>query len=98
MILEPINDNVVIKLTIEDSETISSGGLVISTNDNEIKPDRGTVVSVGTGRLTANGETVKLNVAKGEEVIFNRFAGTEIAYGEDKYLVLKESDILLKVK
>ena len=98
MKLEPINDNVVVKLPAVEKELRTDSGIVLGTNNGGSKPDRGVVVAVGEGRLTAAGETIPLKVKAGDEVIFNRFAGTEIIQGDDKYLVLKEIDILVKVK
>lgn len=98
MILQPINDNVVIKLPKVESEIKSNSGIVLGTNNGQAKPDRGTVVAVGEGRITADGKLIELKVKARDEVIFNRFAGTEIVQGEDKYLILKENDILVKVK
>ena len=98
MKLEPINDNVVVKLPVVEKELRTDSGIVLGTNNGGSKPDRGVVVAVGEGRLTAAGETIPLKVKAGDEVIFNRFAGTEIIQGDDKYLVLKEIDILVKVK
>lgn len=99
MKLEAINDNVVIKLQREETGDLKSkGGLIIGTKNADTKPDRGEVVAVGKGRITANGDIVKLSVQEGDNVIFNKFAGTELLFGEDRYLILKESDILIKVK
>lgn len=99
MILEAINDNVVIKLQKEETGDLKSkGGLIIGTKNAETKPDRGEVVAVGKGRITANGDIVPLSVKVKDNVIFNKFAGTELIYGEEKFLILKESDILIKVK
>ena len=99
MKLEAINDNVVIKLEREEAKELKTEkGFILSSKSPESKPDRGEVVAVGQGRITANGNIVPLTVKKGETVIFNKFAGTELAVGEDRYLILKESDILIKVK
>lgn len=99
MKLQAINDNVVIKLQREETGDLKSkGGLIIGTKNADTKPDRGEVVAVGQGRITANGDIIKLSVQEGDNVIFNKFAGTELLFGEDRYLILKESDILIKVK
>lgn len=99
MILEPINDNVIIKLPEVEKEIKSKMGIVIASNNSgQAKPDRGIVVAVGTGRRTASGELIKLTVKAGDDVIFNRFAGSEIQQGENRYLILKETDILTRIK
>lgn len=98
MILEPINDNVVIKLPKIEKDLKTESGILFGQNNNATKPDRGTVIAVGEGRITSSGEVVALKVKAGDEVIYNRFAGTELMQGEDRYLILKENDILVKVK
>lgn len=98
MILEPINDNIVIKLPQVEKEIKTSSGIVLGTNNSQAKPDRGEVIAVGKGRITADGKLIELNVKEGDQVIFNRFAGTEIVQGEEKFLIIKENDILVKVK
>jgi chaperonin GroES len=98
MILEPINDNIVIKMPIQEKEIKTASGIYVGTNSGQSKPDRGEVVAVGKGRITADGKLIELNVKPGDQVIYNRFAGTEITQGDEKFLIIKENDILVKVK
>lgn len=98
MILEPINDNVVIKLPVVEKNLKTESGIMVGTNNPNAKSDRGIVVAVGEGRITLNGDIIPLKIKANDEVIFNRFAGTEIVQGDDRFLVIKESDILVKVK
>lgn len=98
MILQPINDNIILRLPKEEKEITSASGIFLGSNNGQAKPDQGEVVAVGEGRLTANGEIIPLTVKEGQRVIFNKFAGSEIYVGEDKYLILKETDILVIVK
>ena len=72
--------------------------LLSGQNNGQAKSDRGTVVAVGKGRITSDGKLIALTVEEGDEIIFNRFAGTEIMQGENKFLIIKESDILARVK
>lgn len=99
MILQPINDNIVIELPeVEKEETTKSGIFIPTSNQPQIRSDRGTVVAVGEGRITADGKTIKIKVSEGQTVIFNRYAGTELMVNEKKYLIIKECDILAIVK
>lgn len=95
MKLEPLYDNVVVKIE-EVSSKQEINGLIIDTgvSAGQLKQDCGIVVSTGEGRLTANGEIVPLVVSKGNKVMFNKFAGTEIKTENETLLILKESDIL----
>ena len=98
MILEAINDNVIVKLPEMEKEIKSKTGIILGQNNGHAKSDRGTVVAVGKGRITSDGKLIALTVEEGDEIIFNRFAGTEIIQGENKFLIIKESDILARVK
>lgn len=98
MILEAINDNIIVKLPKLEKEIKSNGGFIIGTNNEQAKSDRGTVVAVGKGRMTSDGKIIGLTIEEGDVVIFNRFAGTEVMQGEDKFLIIKENDILARVK
>lgn len=96
--LQPINDNIIIRLPEVEKEIKSKTGIFLGTNSAQAKQDQGIVVAVGQGRLTANGDLIPLSVKEGQTVIFNKFAGSEISAGEDKFLILKETDILVIVK
>lgn len=96
--LQPINDNIIIKLPQAEKEIKTNSGIFLGSNNGQAKPDQGEIVAVGQGRLTANGDLIPLTVEVGQTVIFNKFAGSEICVGEDKYLILKETDILVIVK
>lgn len=98
MKLQPINDNIVLRLPVEPKETVTTGGIVIAGATGHEQPNKGEVIAVGQGRITADGKLIELNVKEGETVLFNKFAGTLIQEGEEKFLILKESDILAKVK
>lgn len=98
MILEPINDNIVVKVPAQKKELTTGSGIYLGTNTGQSKPDRGEVVAVGKGRITADGKLIELNVKPGDQIIYNRFAGTEIMQGEETFLIIKENDILVKVK
>lgn len=99
MMIQPINDNIVVKLPeVEKEQKTQSGLLIAQSAQGQPRSDRGEIVAVGDGRITANGELIKLNVQEGDQILFNRFAGTEIHIGENKYLIIKECDILAKLK
>lgn len=98
MKLTPVNDNLVVEIPNLDIEKRTESGLIISCkNVGQSKPDQGKVIAIGDGRIAANGELVKMNVKVGDNIIFNRFAGTEIEANNKKYLIIKECDILAKI-
>ena len=84
--IRPLADRVVIEP--KEAETRTASGLYIPDNAKE-KPQQGIVVAVGPGKVD---ETME--VAVGDEVLYGKYAGTEITLEDKKYLILKQSDIL----
>lgn len=89
--LKPLSDRIVIELVEEEEKTAS--GIVLPDSAKE-KPQEGKVVAVGSGRVTDNGEKVAMEVSQGDSVIFSKYAGTEVKYDGQEYLILRESDVL----
>ncbi|SFB38162.1 chaperonin GroES [Lentibacillus halodurans] len=92
--IKPLGDRVVIEL-VEQEETTASG--IVLPDSAQEKPQEGSVVAVGSGRTTDNGEKVALEVKEGDRVIFSKFAGTEVNHSGREYLILRENDILAVV-
>jgi len=92
--IKPLGDRVVIELVEQEEKTAS--GIVLPESAKE-KPQEGKVVAVGSGRVTDSGEKVALEVAEGDRIIFSKFAGTEVKYEGNEYLILRESDVLAVV-
>ena len=93
--IKPLEDRIVVK-TLEAEQTTASG-LVIPDTAKE-KPQEGTVVSVGPGRIDDNGNRVPLDVNVGDVVIYSKYGGTEVKYGGEEYLVLSARDLLAVVE
>lgn len=89
--LKPLGDRIVIELI--EAEEKTSSGIVLPDSAKE-KPQEGKVVAVGTGRVLENGQRVELEVSEGDRIIFSKYAGTEVKYEGNEYLILRESDIL----
>lgn len=94
MNLEPMADRVIIKPI--EREEVTKSGIVLPDTAKE-RPQEGEVISVGPGRLSEDGKRIPPEVQKGDRVIYAKFAGTELKYEDEDYLVLRESDILAKV-
>jgi len=90
-LLKPLGDRIVIELIEAEEKTQS--GIVLPDSAKE-KPQEGKVVAVGTGRVLENGQRVELEVKDGDRIIFSKYAGTEVKYEGNEYLILRESDIL----
>lgn len=95
MKLRPLHDRVVVRRTEE--ETMSAGGIVIPDSATE-KPSNGEVVAIGNGAITADGGVRALDVKPGDNVLFGKFAGTEIKVDGEELLVMQESDIMAVVE
>jgi len=89
--LRPLGDRVVIKPLAR--EEVTKSGIVLPDTSKE-KPQRGTVVAVGAGRLDDSGQRVAVDVANGDEILFAKYAGTEFKLEDEEYLILAEKDIL----
>ncbi|MCD6474673.1 MAG: co-chaperone GroES [Anaerolineaceae bacterium] len=89
--LKPLGSRLVVE-PIEQEEKTNSGIYLPDTAKE--KPMKGTVLSVGPGDRNENGDRVAMDVALGDIVLFNKYAGTEIKIDDKKILVMKESDIL----
>jgi len=91
---KPLGNRIVIEPE-EGDEQRSPGGIIIPDTAKE-KPQDGTVVAVGPGRLTDDGKRVPMEVAVGDSVVYSKYAGTEYREGDSEYLVVREDDILFK--
>ena len=92
--IRPLDDRVVIEPMAAEETT--AGGIVLPDAAQE-KPQRGTVVAVGPGKLLDSGERGELSVTVGDEVIYGKYGGTEIEVDGRDVKILRESDILAKV-
>ena len=91
MRIEPLGEKIVVKRT--EAEETTAGGIVLPGSAQQ-KPQEGKVLSVGNGRLLADGSRSTLQVSEGDRVIFTSYAGTEIQIDGGELLIMSESDIL----
>jgi chaperonin GroES len=87
--IKPLGDRVVVQPKPAEDKTDS--GLYIPDSAKE-KPQRGTVKSVGPGRVE-DGTQIDMTVEEGEEVLYGKYAGTEVTLDGEEYLIMRESDI-----
>lgn len=93
--LKPLADRVVLKPDEEQAQK-SPGGIFIPDTAKE-KPQQGTVVAAGPGRVSDEGKLVPMTVAVGDKVIYSKYSGTEYTQDGVEYLIVRESDILAKI-
>lgn len=100
MILQPIGDNLVIKIKDKEKEEVTKSGLILLNQGTQqsLRQDIGEVIAIGEGRVLNNGDVLPFSVKIGEKVLYNKYAGSEVIIDTDKYLIIKETDILAIVK
>jgi len=91
MNLKPLDDRIVIKQS--EAEEKTAGGIILPDTAKE-KPQIGKVVAIGPGKLLDDGKRAKMSVKKKDEVIYGKYMGSEIEIDREKYVILRESDIL----
>ncbi|MDP9777803.1 chaperonin GroES [Nakamurella flavida] len=94
MNIQPLEDKILVQAN--EAETTTKSGIVIPDTAKE-KPQEGTVLAVGPGRVDDNGNRVPLDVAEGDVVIYSKYGGTEVKYAGQEYLLLSARDVLAKV-
>jgi len=92
--IRPLDDRVVVRPI--DAEQTTAGGIVLPDSAQE-KPQRGTVLAIGPGRLLDSGMRGELSVGVGDEVIYGKWGGNDIEVNGDEVKILREADILAKV-
>jgi len=93
--LQPLNDRVVVQR--EASEEKTAGGIVLPDTAKD-KPARGTVVSVGNGKVLEDGKRSELQVKVGDRVIFSSYAGETFKVSDEELLLMREDDILAVIE
>ncbi len=94
MKLVPLGDRVVLKQLVAEEKTKS--GIVLPGTAQE-KPQQAEVVEVGPGGVI-DGKEVKMQVSVGDQVIYSKYAGTDVKLNDEEYIIVKQSDILAIVK
>ena len=90
MNIKPLSDRVVVRA--EDAEDKTASGIILPDTAKE-KPQMGTVVATGPGKLSDTGNLIKMAVKKGDKVLYGKYSGTEIKHEGTDLLIMRESDI-----
>ena len=91
MKLRPLHDRILVERVEEAGKT--KGGIIIPDSAKE-KPAEGKVIAVGKGRIGDDGKTVKLEIKKGDRILFGKYGGTEVKIDGEEYLIMREEDVL----
>lgn len=90
MTLRPLGDRVVLKQL--EAETTTASGIILAGAEKE-KPQQAEVIAVGPGGVV-DGKEVKMEVSVGDKVIYSKYAGTEVKFEEEAYIIVRQNDIL----
>lgn len=88
--VRPLHDRIIIRRI--NAEEKSKGGIIIPDTAQE-KPQQGEVIAVGSGRQE-DGKIIPLDIRPGDQVLFNKYGGTEIKLNGEEHLILRESEVL----
>jgi chaperonin GroES len=91
MKLKPLADRVIVRQS--DAEEKTASGILLPDSAKE-KPTKGKVVSVGPGKFDEHGKRMELGVRAGETVYYGKYSGTEVEVDGEKFVILRESDVL----
>jgi len=91
MKVKPLQDRILLK-RVDEKETVK-GGIIIPDTAKE-KPQEGTVIAVGSGKLDDSGKRIPLEVKVGDKVLFGKYSGNEIKLDDVEHVILREDDIL----
>jgi len=91
MQIRPLHDRLIVKRLEEEEKT--KGGIIIPDTVKE-KPIEGKVIAVGTGRVKKDGTKIPMEVKKGDQILFAKYAGTEVKIDGEEHLMMKEDDVL----
>ena len=92
--IKPLSDRVLVKM--KESEETTKSGIILAATAQE-KPQIAEVIEVGPGRVV-DGKREEMSVKKGDNVVVSKYAGTEVKFEGEEYLILKEEDILAIVE
>ena len=95
MKIRPLADKVLVQRV--EAETVTSGGIVLPDSAKE-KPQRGKIISIGDGKVLDDGTLKKVQVKKGDKVLFTSYAGTDVKIDGKEYLIMSESDIMAVIE
>ena len=91
MSLKPLSNRVVVRA--EEAEETTASGIILPDTAKE-KPQIGTIISVGPGKLNEAGDLIKMTLKKNDKVLYGKYSGTEVNINGEDLLIMKESDIL----
>ena len=94
--IQPLGGNILVEAISDEAKTAS--GIVLPDTVDKEKPQRGKVIAIGTGKVTAEGKKVPFNVKVGDIIIYKKYSPDEVKIDDKEYLIMSEEEILAIVK
>jgi len=91
MSLKPLSDRILVRA--EEPEETTASGIILPDTAKE-KPQIGTIISVGPGKLSESGDLIKMTLKKNDKVLYGKYSGTEVNVKGEDLLIMRETDIL----
>ena len=91
MKIRPLHDRILVRR--EEEKEAKKGGIIIPDSAKE-KPQEGTVIAVGNGKVMEDGKKVSLDVRAHDRILFGKYSGSEVTIDDEEYLIMKEEDVL----
>ena len=95
MTVRPLHDRIIVQRIDEGEQKV--GGIIIPDSAKE-KPQQGTVIAVGNGKVNDDGKRIPLDVKAGDRILFGKYAGQEIKLDGEEYLIMKEDEVLAVIE
>jgi chaperonin GroES len=95
MTVRPLHDRLIVQRIDEGEQNV--GGIIIPDAAKE-KPQQGTVIAAGNGKVKDNGKRIPLDVKAGDRILFGKYAGQEIMLDGEEYFIMKEDDVLAVIE
>jgi chaperonin GroES len=95
MNLQPLHDRIIVKPA--EAAEVSKGGIIIPDTAKE-KPQQGTIIAIGTGKVADDGKIVPMTVKAGDTILYGKYSGTEVSIDGEEHLIMRESDIFAIIK
>jgi len=89
--IRPLADRIVV--LAQEAETKSAGGILFPENIDKDKPMQGTILAIGTGKYI-DGKLTPLQVKVGDKILFGKYSGTNVKFGDKEFLVMREEDVM----
>ena len=94
MKIRPLQDRILVERIEEE---VKKGGIIIPDSAKE-KPQQGKVIAAGPGRVDEKGNRIPMEVKKGDTILFGKYSGNEIRFGEEEHLIMREDDVLAVIE